>query len=253
MVSDRGSVLMLELIAQVEPMSLPLWAVLAISAAMYPLGFMLGAPCSACCCPPCSRCTHFENAGGGCPGVIDLFSSLTFEVGEYGNDTITNPGNEPSAGCFEGHVSLPVEDLPDIGEDYNNFPCVFPFEILTAEEVDSCGCTSCCFSVGFRSVFEFGNDQSIVCGVEFTGCLNQCSETEITLSAGAWELVDNLSGVDPATILSFLNSLTITASLSIPACDCGACCDNGCEENVAEGGCAAWQGVGTDCNPDPCV
>ena len=29
--------------------------------------------------------------------------------------------------------------------------------------------------------------------------------------------------------------------------------DSNCEEEVAEGGCAAWQGVGVDCDPDPCV
>lgn len=45
---------MLEFLANVDPMSLPLWAVLAFAAGMYPVGLMLGAPCSPCC--GCAAC-----------------------------------------------------------------------------------------------------------------------------------------------------------------------------------------------------
>jgi hypothetical protein len=47
---------MIEFLAAVEPASLPLLAVLAFAVSMYPMGLMLGSPCSPCC--GCSLCTQ---------------------------------------------------------------------------------------------------------------------------------------------------------------------------------------------------
>lgn len=46
---------LLATIVAVDPPSLVAWLVLAFAAGMYPLGLMLGAPCSPCCSGPC-RC-----------------------------------------------------------------------------------------------------------------------------------------------------------------------------------------------------
>lgn len=48
---------MLELLAaieQVDPVALPLWGLFLYALALYPLGLMLGAECSVCCCPVCN-------------------------------------------------------------------------------------------------------------------------------------------------------------------------------------------------------
>lgn len=56
MVSDRSPLLMIEFLASVDPMSLPVVAALLFSLSLYPLGFMLGASCSPCCGTPCEEC-----------------------------------------------------------------------------------------------------------------------------------------------------------------------------------------------------
>jgi hypothetical protein len=56
-----------------EPLSLLLWAVVAFAASFYPLGLMLGAPCSPCCNPDCddvfdfNRCIRFVNNDQAAP------------------------------------------------------------------------------------------------------------------------------------------------------------------------------------------
>lgn len=114
MVPYRGPVLMLELIAQVEPMSLPLWAVLAFSAAMYPLGFMLGAPCSACCGEVCSNLTcdgfdltaAYESPAGNICGIAQHRWDGGDQYGPYGTAAPTCDNDPPAVptGC-EGSSS----------------------------------------------------------------------------------------------------------------------------------------------------
>jgi len=62
------------MIDSVEPLSCVLWAVAFFAAGMYPLGFMLGAPCSPCCDPQCgdepiefNRCIRFVNTDTSAP------------------------------------------------------------------------------------------------------------------------------------------------------------------------------------------
>lgn len=56
MVSHCGSLPVIEFLASIEPASIPLLAVLAFSISLYPLGLMLGSPCSACCEAKCDQC-----------------------------------------------------------------------------------------------------------------------------------------------------------------------------------------------------
>lgn len=62
------------MIDSVEPLSCVLWAVAFFAAGMYPLGFMMGAPCSPCCDPQCGdepiefiRCIRFVNTDTDAP------------------------------------------------------------------------------------------------------------------------------------------------------------------------------------------
>ena len=62
------------MIDAVEPLSLVLWGVFFLAAGMYPLGFMLGAPCSPCCGGQCgdppvefNRCIRFVNTDTSAP------------------------------------------------------------------------------------------------------------------------------------------------------------------------------------------
>lgn len=62
------------MVEHIESLSLVLWGVFFLAAGMYPLGFMLGAPCSACCdqsseCEPLfHRCLRELSVNGSDPG-----------------------------------------------------------------------------------------------------------------------------------------------------------------------------------------
>lgn len=52
---------MFDLLAKVDPVTLPLWATALAAVAMYPLGLMLGSTCGPCpCSAPCDSCTEGE-------------------------------------------------------------------------------------------------------------------------------------------------------------------------------------------------
>jgi len=61
------------MIDAVEPLSMVLWGVFFLAAGMYPIGFMLGAPCSPCCKSQCddvvefNRCIRFVNTDTSSP------------------------------------------------------------------------------------------------------------------------------------------------------------------------------------------
>lgn len=60
MVSHCGPVPVIDFLASIEPASIPLLAVFAFALSLYPLGLMLGAPCSPCCSKPCDECVEGE-------------------------------------------------------------------------------------------------------------------------------------------------------------------------------------------------
>ena len=58
------------MVEHIDSLSLVLWGVFFLAAGMYPLGFMLGAPCSPCCdnCEPLFyRCLRQKSVGGSVP------------------------------------------------------------------------------------------------------------------------------------------------------------------------------------------
>lgn len=70
---------MLELLAQVDPMAIPLWAVVLFAAGMYPIGIMLGSDCSPCC----NRC--------GCPPEQTLPDTVTVTLSGYEDGQVQGP------------------------------------------------------------------------------------------------------------------------------------------------------------------
>lgn len=266
---------MLELIAQVDSMSLPLWAVLAFSAAMYPLGFMLGAPCSECCqvCGPCSYCT--TNRLG--PFACQIFSSIS--VG----DLEATQFNEDDSDCLDGILPLGVSQSYGIIYFSTEPPC----EVLETSsdplqevevtlelwdfdmggDLDSCGCGY--LSVGSPVRIKFNAvDAEWFVYLRTDPVLHDVTACDQTITATLVpDFVDGLIAEScHQTLLEWAEGFIADNSLSVTfvtkPCDCGACCSlgDGCVENTTEFYCesetlglsGSWQGVGTDCDPDPC-
>ena len=241
-----------------DPLSLVLWSSWLMAAGMYPIGFLFGA-CSDCCpdCPDeCSKCTHHTNAQN-LEGICDPYffgtgRTISVSITEQGSDALVDPPRDP--GDLFG---IALSGVPDIGLTLYGTPLLRIVQIGGSAGYSSCGCEIC--NAVYPFIVKFGYEPNpdnnyvtfeVIAQIPF----DLCSETTktVNVSGGFVLLEDSLSG-DYATLLDWVNSLDIDVTLTLPECDCGACCDSGCEENVAEGGCTAWQGVGVDCDPDPCV
>jgi hypothetical protein len=93
-------------IQSVDPPSLVLWGMFAFAAGMYPIGFMLGSSCSACCGQPCSACTE-----GSLPDTVTVtFSGFTDQT--PGPDLITLAFSSCFGGGASARVTAPGGD-PD--------------------------------------------------------------------------------------------------------------------------------------------
>lgn len=127
---------MLELLAAIQsadPPSLVLWGLFVFAAGMYPVGFMLGASCSACCsAPPCSQCTTgelpdtvtvtfdgFTDQAQG-PDLISLSFSACF--GDGATARVTAPGGDPDTD--KGPIS--AVSLTNAGSGYAKLGRVAP-------------------------------------------------------------------------------------------------------------------------------
>lgn len=267
-----------------DPLGLIVQGIFVLAAGMYPVGFLFGV-CSDCCdqCPPCSRCTHYAD---GCPefdGALDW----TYTVSDIGTVSVPDTPLEPCTGTGLGDNSLEIsfDLLPEVPADVADEMgggwfaagfCSGDFE--QPPQVDECGCTTCGYGISLRAIFK-ANDDTLVFGKYFYGTIKDCSQTVIEMTsesewstdtAGPWpwpgcdDCGENGASV-PAfdaipDLKEFLDSLTITMSLTTDPCECGACCEydgNGgtiCTDNVAEGSCEGpWLGVDTTCESDgPC-
>lgn len=247
-----------------DPLSFLGVVVWLMAAGMYPVGvgYMFGV-CSACCddCPEeCSKCTHWHNTGGLCnldPETSDWISTRTwsYTVAGIGTVTVTNAPGEPCTGQGDNSLDIPFESLPQ-PEGTNWFAAYFcsaDFDGPLA--LDECGCNSCAIEISLTVRLRVeGDGEDKEYRRPFVGTLNECSQTSLSMFPSSdWLAIIGYPGDFGEQVLEFLNGLDITMSLSdFEPCDCGACCDDGCEENVAEGGCDSWQGVGVGCDPDPC-
>ena len=254
-----------------DPLGLVVGAVWLLAAGMYPVGFLFGT-CSGCCpqCPEvCSKCTHYVNSQSvGSQYFAGSGRTLTVSVTGHNTVTINNPAYEPceSAGneLFLNVAAAPVptwkpgHPVIPAGQAFTAYAAPYICVGVIEREVivDECDCNVAQARIGLSARFfynecpvsstQFSSDVVLT----FDGC-NVTAQTANTYTP--WTKGSGCNFGDFASLLAWLNNLAISVSLTIPACDCGACCDSNCEENVAEGGCAAWQGVGVDCDPDPCV
>jgi hypothetical protein len=188
----------------------------------------------------------------------------------------------------QGVWLIPVEDvlgvslLPCLEEaiDFNqNFPLnqlepeafFFGLGIGFSQDTDECGCSVCRIIFGaslYRqdTALNVGRLQAEAsASASFSSCGNtSLAPSSLTLNNWAIGADPVLGeeiwvefGCDLEEVQAWVNenfAVSITG-LEIDECDCGACCDEGCEDNVAEGGCENWAGVGTSCcdDPDPCA
>lgn len=94
-------------IQSADPPSLVLWSLFAFAAGMYPLGFMLGSSCSACC-NPCGLCET-----GSLPDTVTVTFNNFHEKTVGFSSVYFQPLNQFSS-CFgggaEGIVTAPVGD-----------------------------------------------------------------------------------------------------------------------------------------------
>jgi hypothetical protein len=104
------------MVEHAEPLSLILWAVVAFAASLYPLGFMLGAPCSPCCTSDCDE-------------VFDFNRCIRFV-----NDDQTEPPEDVALGAnMMGPVhgfSVKVSRPEDVGAKRVATRMIVPFEVF---------------------------------------------------------------------------------------------------------------------------
>lgn len=232
-----------------DPLSLLAFAVWTLAAGMYPLGFMFGI-CSACCngCQPCNNCIHRFKGGPaepqfGCGAPLDITFTTAAGSVTFPNYTIDNVAIRTvlNFACSNKEVRIIMRQISKI------FPA----------PVDECGCFGCGYNlVMFLSVQ--GTETSIAFPRNLF--LGSCEQTTDTVTK---DFQIDLNSLDAG--ICGVTSSTITATIQTEPCECGACCygDGACEENATEFYCedpvgflgnpqGVWQGVGTDCDPNPC-
>jgi hypothetical protein len=212
----------------------------------------------------CNKCTHAYNDGCDLDGA-----TLNYAVDGFGANTgldtdIVIPGE-----------NLPQDVLPcfpDVGCDEWSQLTVSPREYTGGLQGD-CGCADeCLLCLSLLAKFNISGGAYVAITGSCCGILRDCDQTELNFGCEGieWTVLDAFwGGIQDAGLceqcgpervaiitqacIEYLQTLHITASATdITPCDCGACCDEGCEDNVAEGGCGNWAGVGTSCCDDPC-
>lgn len=130
--------MLLELIAaaqSVDPTTLPLWAVVVLAAGMYPLGIMLGAPCSPCCncgCPvgeqlPDAVAVSFAGLTKGVAKLDDLLSvKISACFGSGATATVAAPSGKVEAFVVEDAGPLSSVTLTSGGAGYAQIGRVAP-------------------------------------------------------------------------------------------------------------------------------
>jgi hypothetical protein len=220
-----------------DPIAIVLHAVFLLAAGMYPLGFMFGV-CSGCCgCAPCNDCIHRFKGGNinapseqfGCTAPVDI--------------TITTPDGSVT---FENY-RIEFEDVRTIttlscGEvlKLRQISQIFPAPL------DECGCFGC----GYQPILKIGTREYSFQNDLFLG---SCSDTSDSITQ-----TFSYDGQVPC-------DFDVTVTIETEPCECGACCyeDGTCNPDTPEFYCedpvgfygvrqGTWQGVGTDCDPNPC-
>jgi hypothetical protein len=250
-----------------DPIAIVLHAVFLLAAGMYPMGMMLGSSCSPCCecSEPCSKCNHaYNGTSGGGRCNVELRYSYSINDGA----TVSGTG------------SGELENSPN-AQDTQSFSCLGgPFGlslrlyVITASLLnDACGCETCCsFALEFAG---FGGFSDPIYGFDFCDCDQTVFEMDIDWPdlGFAYQALGGVRDSCPEAFQQFLDraaTSTVHVRLETDPCECGACCTEGeCESPTTDFYCdtnnktawfnsgddrdAEWQGVGTDCDPNPCL
>jgi hypothetical protein len=145
---------------------------------------------------------------------------------------------------------------------------------LEAEPVgDSCGCLTCGYQQGLQiELVGQGTPTTGLCRVLPTFNYDKCSQQSVAVTVTLTkQQIENcianaaFSGGWVCAGLPGTLDITLTYDLDYE-CECGACCrGETCSENESElycelddyprfpAGGGTWQGVGTDCDPNPCT
>lgn len=277
--------MMLELLAQVEPLSLPLWAVLVFSAAMYPVGFLFGA-CSDCCatCQPCSRCNQpYNYEDDPCTEPPDSIGLTTaYGSANYTPDASGNLIKTTIRGIIPLTEKVPCVDSEQ-SEDVEVFIGMRLTRFRSTGTLDECDCAQCFYYVEYEvGVAEYGTGPAPpgqprvpyelfvlpASNPETSFIYDKCSQVSktipLTITHDAGTIPQELEGAcDGVTdLIASFNSAAVSIQFDLDdqTCECGACCRDGecsknesqkaCEELIGFGG--VWQGVGAECDPNPC-
>jgi hypothetical protein len=105
------------MIDSAEPLSLVIWAVFAFAAGLYPLGFMLGAPCSPCCGGDeewfdFNRCIRFVNVDTSAPRT-SYSTSETVDTPLHGFSRTVSRPEEVGARRVATKLTLPFSFVVD--------------------------------------------------------------------------------------------------------------------------------------------
>jgi hypothetical protein len=214
----------------------------------------------------CNKCTHFYNQSSLAEHgsyTVNLVSELlgnATRTREQIAETDLNADNP----LIDEADAQELDGFPACVIDRNPFPLPLRiWELLELSLVqDDCGCESVVLDISLSGLFQFEDGSDIPIGTAIQRInVNSCEGDSFELEFPAFELTENAFlqsvGEDCASeIAAWLNeNISGSISVTVNPCDCGACCDEGCEDNVAEGGCENWAGVGTSCcdDPDPCA
>jgi hypothetical protein len=210
----------------------------------------------------CNKCTHWHHTGGECYDIPFLTPSpftWSYTIEGIGTVTVPNVTLEPSTGQGQNSLDIPLEILPPPDEPFSwSTAYIMAGDFERPPETDECGCNKCGYGISLQVRLRIDDDEEKQYLKYFFGTLDECNQNVVEMTPSQqWVSELSYGGDFGDAVLEFLNSLNISMSLSeFETCDCGACCDEGCEDNVAEGGCENWAGVGTFCGcpdfPNPC-
>lgn len=251
------------------------FALLAFAGGMYPVGLMLGAPCSPCC-QKCSQCNYFEHTLSDIDQIQITQGSFTLTHPGFGSSASSSvqPGEWTRAlvvgsafsqasdikenfmdGCLAAALQLFISDggtREQFKADLNIGVSQYEFTFIggpVLTDGDACSTyntgAQILISLSFVDFALFGIiRQNTPLGV----CPNEASVT-VSLdridSVTIDEPIGSILNACEQQLTDFCEALNISGSFTHTGCFCGACCSYSesdgslvdCTEDISEGAC----------------